>query len=50
MEPEEFEEDEFGFSRSYFLAKEIGTSAKKSGNKITDIDIVDEQVNFSCPL
>lgn len=28
MEPEEVEEDEFGFSRNYFLAKEIGTSAK----------------------
>lgn len=43
MEPEDVEEDEFGFSRNYFLAKELGTSAKKSGRKITDIDIVDEQ-------
>lgn len=46
MEPEDVDEEEFGFSRNYFLAKELGTSSKKSGRKVTDIDLVDEQVNF----
>lgn len=50
MEPNDVEEDEFGFSRNYFLAKELGHSGKKSGRKLADIDLVDEQVitrNFS---
>ncbi|KAK9271174.1 hypothetical protein L1049_026763 [Liquidambar formosana] len=37
------EEEEFGFSRNYFLAKELGGSGKKSSSKLSDIDIVDEQ-------
>ncbi|XLR70516.1 hypothetical protein S83_021188 [Arachis hypogaea] len=38
------EEEEFEFSRNYFLAKEHGSSsAKKSTNKLTDINLVDEQ-------
>ncbi|CAI0471785.1 unnamed protein product, partial [Linum tenue] len=37
------EEEEFEFSRNYFLAKELGGSSKKSGRKISDIDPVDEQ-------
>ncbi|KAL3514495.1 hypothetical protein ACH5RR_027212 [Cinchona calisaya] len=43
MEPNEIEEDEFGFSRNYFLSKELGNSGKKSGRKLADIDIVEEQ-------
>lgn len=39
------EEEEFGLSRNYFLAKEIGSaSGKKSARKISDIALVDEQV------
>lgn len=39
------EEDEFGFSRNYFLSKEIGSaSAKKSAaRKVSDINLVGEQ-------
>lgn len=44
MEPNDVEEEEFGFSRNYFLAKELGGSAKKSARKVSDIDLVDEQV------
>lgn len=40
----EEEEEEFGFSRNYFLAKELGGSGKKSACKLSDIDLVDEQV------
>ncbi|KAF6147335.1 hypothetical protein GIB67_023437 [Kingdonia uniflora] len=36
-------EEEFGFSRNYFLAKESRGSKKKSAQKISDIDLVDEQ-------
>ncbi|CAI9117640.1 OLC1v1019072C1 [Oldenlandia corymbosa var. corymbosa] len=43
MEPNEIEEDEFGFSRNYFLSKEIGNPGKKSAHKLSDIDLVDEQ-------
>lgn len=43
MEPNDVEEEEFGFSRNYFLAKELGGSAKKSARKVSDIDLVDEQ-------
>ncbi|XP_054799309.1 origin of replication complex subunit 2 [Prosopis cineraria] len=39
----EEEDGEFGFSRNYFLAKELGSSSKKSTHKISDIDVVDEQ-------
>ncbi|KAM2868832.1 hypothetical protein FF1_016849 [Malus domestica] len=38
------ENEEFGFSRNYFLAKELRGSGKKSQSKISDIDIVDEQL------
>lgn len=44
MESNDIEEEEFGFSRNYFLAKELKTSGKKSARKLTDINIVDEQV------
>uniref|UniRef100_A0A7N0UVL0 Origin recognition complex subunit 2 n=1 Tax=Kalanchoe fedtschenkoi TaxID=63787 RepID=A0A7N0UVL0_KALFE len=40
---DDYEEEEFGFSRNYFLAKELGGSRKKSANKLSDIDVVDEQ-------
>lgn len=38
------EEDECGFSRNYFLAKELGGASKRSAHKLSDIHIVDEQV------
>ena len=38
------EEEEFGFSRNYFLAKELGSSGKKSARKLSEINLVDEQV------
>lgn len=44
MESNDLEEEEFGFSRNYFLAKELGSSVKKSARKVSDIDLVDEQV------
>lgn len=44
MEMNEGEEEEFGFSRNYFLSKELGGSGKKSTRKLSEIDIVDEQV------
>ena len=50
MEQHDIEEDEFGFSKKFFLAKELGNSGKKSGHKLADIDVIDEQVilyNFS---
>ncbi|XP_043712130.1 origin of replication complex subunit 2 isoform X1 [Telopea speciosissima] len=37
------DDEEFGFSRNYFLAKELGGSAKKSTRRISDIKVVDEQ-------
>ncbi|KAJ4704720.1 Origin recognition complex, subunit 2 [Melia azedarach] len=37
------EEEEFGFSRNYFLAKDLASSGKKSTQKLSDIDLVDEQ-------
>lgn len=43
-EEEEDEEEDLEFSRNYFLAKEVQSSVKKSKRKITDIDVVDEQV------
>ncbi|GAV62705.1 ORC2 domain-containing protein [Cephalotus follicularis] len=36
-------EEEFEFSRNYFLAKELAGSGKKSTHKLSDISIVDEQ-------
>ncbi|KAH0663151.1 hypothetical protein KY284_028082 [Solanum tuberosum] len=40
----EIEEEEFGFSRNYFLAKELGSSSrKKSARKLSEIDLVDEE-------
>lgn len=43
MEANDIEEEEFEFSRNYFLAKESGTSGKKSSHKLSDINLVDEQ-------
>ncbi|OMO97178.1 Origin recognition complex, subunit 2 [Corchorus olitorius] len=43
MDFNEVDEEEFGFSRNYFLAKELGGSSKKSGRKLSDINVVDEQ-------
>ncbi|KAI3938134.1 hypothetical protein MKW98_018690 [Papaver atlanticum] len=38
------DDEEFGFSRNYFLAKEMrGSGKKKSAQKLSDIDVVDEQ-------
>ncbi|KAL1078270.1 hypothetical protein V6Z11_D10G149200 [Gossypium hirsutum] len=34
---------QFGFLRNYFLAKEMGSSGKKSARKLSDINVVDEQ-------
>lgn len=48
MDMEEVEqEEEFEFSRNYFLAKELKSSGKKSTHKVTDIDVVDEQVTVT---
>lgn len=45
MDVDEIEEEEFGFSRNYFLAKELGSSSrKKSARKLSEIDLVDEEV------
>ncbi|OWM80740.1 hypothetical protein CDL15_Pgr006770 [Punica granatum] len=44
MEIDDVDEEEVGFSRNYFLAKESGSSSsKKSGRKVSDIQVVDEQ-------
>ncbi|XP_023728500.1 origin of replication complex subunit 2 isoform X1 [Lactuca sativa] len=43
MEEIDIDEEEFGFSRNYFLAKESGKSGKKSARKLSEIDLVDEQ-------
>ncbi|CAA6664155.1 unnamed protein product [Spirodela intermedia] len=41
----ELDEEDFAFSRSYFLAKETGGASKrKSAPKVSDINPVDEQV------
>lgn len=52
MEIDDIDEEEFGFSRNYFLAKESrSSSSKKSANKLSDIEVVDEQVRLTfCPL
>lgn len=44
MDMNDADDEEFGFSRNYFLAKELGGSAVKSHSKLSDINIVDEQV------
>lgn len=44
MDINDVDDEDFGFSRNYFLAKESGTSAKKSGHKLSDIDLVPEEV------
>ena len=44
MEDNDIDEEGFEFSRNYFLAKEAGKSGKKSARKISEIDLVDEQV------
>ncbi|XP_057531929.1 origin of replication complex subunit 2 isoform X1 [Amaranthus tricolor] len=43
MDINDVDDEEFGFSRNYFLAKESGTSGKKSGSKLFDIDLVSEE-------
>ncbi|PHT79942.1 Origin of replication complex subunit 2 [Capsicum annuum] len=43
MDVDEIDEEEFGFSRNYFLAKELGSSRKKSARKLSEIDLVDEE-------
>lgn len=44
MDVDEIEEEEFGFSRNYFLAKELGSSSRKnSARKLSEIDLVDEE-------
>ncbi|KAI4321525.1 hypothetical protein MLD38_034894 [Melastoma candidum] len=43
MDTNDIDEEEFGFSRNYFLAKESGSSIKKSRSKISDIGVIDEQ-------
>ncbi|KAJ9674455.1 hypothetical protein PVL29_023790 [Vitis rotundifolia] len=43
MEGNYGEDEEFGFSRNYFIAKELGGSGKKSSRKLSDIELVDEQ-------
>lgn len=51
MDADEIEEDEFGFSRNYFLAKELGSSSrKKSARKLSEIDLVNEEVCFLTPI
>ncbi|KAK6912503.1 Origin recognition complex, subunit 2 [Dillenia turbinata] len=42
MEGDEIEDEGFGFSRNYFLAKELKGS-KESTRKLSDIELVDEQ-------
>ncbi|EYU36296.1 hypothetical protein ABFS82_14G254500 [Erythranthe guttata] len=43
MESNDVEDEEFGFSRNYFLAKELCGSGKKSARKLSEIGVVDEQ-------
>ncbi|KAL0366177.1 UNVERIFIED_CONTAM: Origin of replication complex subunit [Sesamum radiatum] len=43
MESNDVEEEAFGFSRNYFLAKELRGSGKKSARKLSEINLVDEQ-------
>lgn len=50
MDMNDVDEEDFGFSRNYFLAKESGTSKKKSGNKLCDINLVPEEELRSAAL
>lgn len=51
MEGDDFEEEEeFGFSRNYFISKELGSSRKKSARKLSDINLVDEEVHLYLSL
>lgn len=43
MDMNDVDDEEFGFSRNYFLAKESKNSGKKSGHKLSDIDLVPEE-------
>lgn len=43
MENNEEDDEEMGFSRNYFLAKELGSYGKKSTHKLCDIGIVPEE-------
>ncbi|OVA10449.1 hypothetical protein BVC80_8983g18 [Macleaya cordata] len=46
MEPndgDDDDEEDFGFSRNYFLAKELRGSGKKSARKLSEIDLIDQQ-------
>ncbi|KAK9748619.1 hypothetical protein RND81_02G069800 [Saponaria officinalis] len=43
MDINEVDDEDLEFSRSYFLAKELGSSVKKSGHKLSDIDLVSEE-------
>ncbi|KAF7129385.1 hypothetical protein RHSIM_Rhsim10G0028600 [Rhododendron simsii] len=43
MDINDADDEEFGFSRNYFLSKELGSSGKKSTHKLSDINPVDEQ-------
>ncbi|KAL4196921.1 hypothetical protein AMTRI_Chr04g248730 [Amborella trichopoda] len=43
MDTNDGDEDEFGFSRNYFLAKELSGSGNKFSKKLSDINLVDEQ-------
>ncbi|KAK7278993.1 hypothetical protein RJT34_24034 [Clitoria ternatea] len=42
-EGDDEEEEELEHLRSYFLSKELASSAKRSKHKLTDINVVDEQ-------
>ncbi|KAF7129497.1 hypothetical protein RHSIM_Rhsim10G0028100 [Rhododendron simsii] len=43
MDINDADDEEFGFTRNYFLSKELGSSGKKSTHKLSDINPVDEQ-------
>jgi len=44
MDINDVDDEEFGLSRNYFLAKELGSSVKKSMHKLSDIGVVPEEV------
>ncbi|CDP20250.1 unnamed protein product [Coffea canephora] len=43
LEQHDIKEDKFGFSRNYFLAKDLANSGKKSSHNLADVHVVDEQ-------
>ncbi|KAJ8421757.1 hypothetical protein Cgig2_000803 [Carnegiea gigantea] len=43
MDINDVDDEEFGFSRNYFLAKELGSAGKKSTHRLSDIDVVPEE-------